>query len=284
MPSLFLVLFCGAILTMFRCHGRAQKSLEHTIASLISGIDREKQKEFRAFIKKLHERMPPTPKQQAKVPFDKSVVNFDKVLELLASADVVANVKATIEDLFVIEEFVGGAATVVRAHGAELQKKNNFKAYDYRATAAFHLFNAGKLLVALPDSSGFSSRMVNFLGDAYYQTRWCVGKVRRSSFRRNFVVVFSRSLSVFCRHLCRRCRSCSTAKARSRTWNWLTARCAAACTTGFPSRSTSSWDSTKTAPCGALSDRATSVRTRRERKDSRSQNRSLDDHIRSGPV
>ena len=76
--------------------------------------------------------------------------------------------------MFEIEEFVLGAVTVVRKHGAELQKKNNSKAHDYRATAAFHLFNTGKLLVELPDDSSPCSRVVNYLGDAYYLTRWCV--------------------------------------------------------------------------------------------------------------
>ena len=33
--------------------------------------------------------------------------------------------------------------------------------------------------------------MVNYLGDAYYLTRWCVGKVRRCFFRRKFVVGFA---------------------------------------------------------------------------------------------
>ena len=53
---------CGAILTMFRCHGRAQVALEHNIASTISNIDKPKQTEFRAFIKELYDRVPPPPK------------------------------------------------------------------------------------------------------------------------------------------------------------------------------------------------------------------------------
>ena len=177
---------------MFRCHGRAQVALDHKIASIISDIDKPKQTEFRAFIKQLYGRVPPPPKSEAKVP-DETSANFDELLDKLASAATVANIQATDvlkEVMFEIEEFVLGAVTAVRKHGAELQKKNNSKAHDYRATAAFHLFNTGKLLVELPGDSP-CSRMVNYLGDAYYLTRWCVGKVRRCSFRRNFVVTLA---------------------------------------------------------------------------------------------
>ena len=134
---------CGAILTMFRCHGCAQVALDHNIASIISNIDKPKQTEFRAFVKQHYDRVPPPPKSQAKVP-DDTFNNLDKLLGKLASAATVADIPAT-DDLkavmFEIEEFGLGAVAVVRKHGAELQKKNNPKAHDYRATAAFHLFN-----------------------------------------------------------------------------------------------------------------------------------------------
>ena len=123
---------------------------------------------------------------------DVTSANFgDKLLGNLASANIAAKIQQNdaTDVLFEIEEFVLGAVTVVRKHGADLQKKKNFQAYDYRATAAFHLFHTGKCLVELPDSTPCSC-MVKYLGDAYYLTRWCVGKVRRCSFRRNFVVGF----------------------------------------------------------------------------------------------
>ena len=178
---------------MFRCHGRPQVALEQKIAGIISDVDQDKRTEFRSLISQLHSRLPPRQKPEAKVKVpDETSVDFNKLLENLASAKIVANIQATdvlTDVIFKIEEFVLRAVTVVRKHGAELQKKNTSKAYDYRATAAFHLFHTGKLLVELPDDAP-CLRMVNYLGDAYYLTRWCVGKVRRCSFRRNFVVGF----------------------------------------------------------------------------------------------
>ena len=93
--------------------------------------------------------------------------HFGKLLSTLASAKIEQN-DAT-GALFEIEEFVFGTVQVVRKHGAELQKKMNFQAYDYRATAGFHLFHSDELLVEVHDST--PSRMVKYLGAAYYLTR-----------------------------------------------------------------------------------------------------------------
>ena len=104
---------CGAILTMFRCHGRAQVALEHNIASIISDIDKPKQSECRAFIKQLYDRVPPPPKPPLKVPDDTSN-NFGKLLGKLASAATVADIHTTevLEAAMCeIEMFVLGAVT-----------------------------------------------------------------------------------------------------------------------------------------------------------------------------
>ena len=173
---------------MVACRWRS--SIRLLVAGIISDVDTAKRTEFRAFIKQLYGRGPPRPKSEAKV-LDVTSANFGNLLGNLASANIAAKIQQNdaTDVLFEIEEFVLGAVTVVRKHGAGLQKKNNFQAYDYRATAAFHLFHTGKLLVELPDSTP-CSRMVKYLGDAYYLTRWCVDKVRRCSFQRNFVVGF----------------------------------------------------------------------------------------------
>ena len=158
--------FYSTIFTMFCCRGRPQAGLETTIHSILSSVDKAKKEEFRYFIKRLHGRVPPRPKPEAKVP-DETSANFDKLLNKLASANIAAKIqqKDATDILLGIEEFVLGAVTVVRKHGAELQKKMNIQAYDYRATAAFHLFHSSKLLVELPDTTP-CSRMVKYLGDA----------------------------------------------------------------------------------------------------------------------
>ena len=85
---------CGAILTMFRCPGRAQTALDYNIASIISNIDKPKQTECRAFIKQLYDRMPERQKPPLKVP-DDTFNNFDKLLGKLASAAAVGDIHST---------------------------------------------------------------------------------------------------------------------------------------------------------------------------------------------
>ena len=240
----------GAILTTLRRHGRAQVAVETKIAGIRSDLDAEKTAELDALVDKLKARVPPPPPKPpaAKVP-DETVMNFDKLIDNFASAATDADITGTNglgAVMMEIGEFVLGIVAVVRKHGAGLQQNNNRRAYDHRATAAFHLFTTDQLLVQVPDDSS-CPRMVNFLGDAYYHTQWRVHKVRLCSFRRTVVVGFSRSLTFICRHLCRRCSFFSTAAARSRTWTRRTAECTPACTTDFRSRSTSSWGSAKTA-------------------------------------
>ena len=240
----------GAILTTLRRHGRAQVAVETKIAGIRSDLDAEKTAELDALVDKLKARVPPPPPKPpaAKVP-DETVMNFDKLIDNFASLATDADITGTNglrAVMMEIGEFVLGIVAVVRKHGAGLQQNNNRRAYDHRATAAFHLFTTDQLLVQVPDDSS-CPRMVNFLGDAYYHTQWRVHKVRLCSFRRTVVVGFSRSLTFICRHLCRRCSFFSTAAARSRTWTRRTAECTPACTTDFRSRSTSSWGSAKTA-------------------------------------
>ena len=240
----------GKILTTLRRHGRAQVAVETKIAGIRSDLDADKNAELDALVDKLKARVPPPPPKPpaAKVP-DETVMNFDKLIDKFASTATDADITGTNglgAVMMEIGEFVLGIVAVVSKHGAGLQQKNNKRAYDHRATAAFHLFTTDQLLVQVPDDSS-CPRMVNFLGDAYYHTQWRVHKVRLCSFRRTVVVGFSRSLTFICRHLCRRCSFFSTAAARSRTWTRRTAECTPACTTDFRSRSTSSWGSAKTA-------------------------------------
>ena len=93
--------------------------------------------------------------------------HFDKLLSTLASAKIEQS-DAT-GALVEIDEFVVGTVRAVWTYGAELQKKRNFQAYDYRATAGFHLFHSDELLVEVHDNT--PSRMVKYLGAAYYLTR-----------------------------------------------------------------------------------------------------------------
>ena len=158
--------FYSAIFTMFHCRGRSQAALETAIHGIFTIVDQDKRTEFRSFITQLHGRLPPRSKPEPKVPVE-TYAHFGKLLNTLASAKVEQN-DAT-GALIEIDEFVVGTVQVVRTHGAELQKKRNFQVYDYRATAGFHLFHSGKLLVEVPDST--PSRMVKYLGDAYYLTR-----------------------------------------------------------------------------------------------------------------
>ena len=178
--------FCSAILTMFRCHGRPQVALEHKIHGIISDVDKGKQTEFRALINSLHGRAPPRPKPVVQL-LDGTSASFDKLLGNLASADMTAKVPklwCSPHVLPEIEAFGLGAVTVLRQHAASLQKKMNFQAYDLRATAACHLLTTGALLVQLPNHLSQFSRMVKYLGEAHYLTRWCVSKVRRYRFWR----------------------------------------------------------------------------------------------------
>ena len=173
---------------MLRCRCRAQVALETNIAAIRSDLDEDKKAEFGESIKKLKARAPRPPQPEANVSDDTSIY-LDKLIDKLPSAATGADIKCTdgLEAVMLaIEEFVLGAVAVVRKHGAGLQKKSNPRAYDYRATAAFHLFSNDLLLVQVPDDSSLS-RMVNFLGGAYYRTRWCVDKVRLCSFRRTFL-------------------------------------------------------------------------------------------------
>ena len=118
---------------------------------------------------------------------DGTSASFGKLLGNLASVDFASKVPK--EDaphvLPEIEAFVRGAVTVLRKHAASLQKKMNTQAYDFRATAACRLLNTIKPLLVekIPDVSRFS-RMVKYLGEAYYLTQWCVDKVRRYCFWR----------------------------------------------------------------------------------------------------
>ena len=160
-------------------------TLETKIAAISSNLDEDKKAEFDGLIKKLKARAPTPPQPEANVRDDTSI-NFDKLIIKLASAAGGADIKCTdgLEAVISeIDEFVLEAVEVVRKHGAGLQKKSNSKAYDHRATAAFHLLNTNKLLAQVPDDSS-RSHMVNFLGGAYYRTRWCVDKVRLCSFWR----------------------------------------------------------------------------------------------------
>ena len=173
---------------MLRCHCRAQVTLETNIAAISSNLDEDKKAEFRGRIKTLKARAPTPPQPEAKVPWYDRFTNLDQLIGKLAAATGVditcaSTLEAAISE---IEEFVLGVVEVVRKHGPGLQRKSNSNAYDHRATAAFHLFQTHKLLVQVPDDSS-SPRMVNFLGGAYYCTRWSVDKVRLCSFWRTFL-------------------------------------------------------------------------------------------------
>ena len=142
----------GKILTMLRCHCRAQVTLETNIAAISSNLDEDKKAEFGGFIKTLKARAPTPPQPEAKVQDDTSIY-LDKLIDKLPSAATGADIKCTdgLEAVMLaIEEFVLRAVAVVRKHGAGLQKKSNPRAYDYRATAAFHLFSTDLLLVEVP--------------------------------------------------------------------------------------------------------------------------------------
>ena len=163
-------------------------TLETNIAAISSNLDEDKKAEFGGFIKTLKARAPTPPQPEGKVPWYDRFMNLDQLIGNLAAATAVditcaSTLEAAISE---IEEFVLGAVEVVRKHGPGLQRKSNSKAYDHRATAAFHLFNTYKLLVQVPDDSS-CPRMVNFLGGAYYRTRWSVDKVRLCSFWRTFL-------------------------------------------------------------------------------------------------
>ena len=163
-------------------------ALETNIAAISSNLDESKKMELGGLIKKLKDRAPTFRQPKAMVP-DETFMKLDKLIGKLASAATGADLTCTdgLEAAFMeIEEFVLGAVEVVRKHGPGLQKKSNSNAYDHRATAAFHLLNTNKLLAQVPDDSS-CPRMVNFLGGAYYRTRWCVDKVWLCSFWRTFL-------------------------------------------------------------------------------------------------
>ena len=184
--------FYSAILTMFRCHGRPQVALESRIGGLMADVDSGKQAEFRALVSSLYGRAPSRQKPVVPVPGGTSA-SFDKLLGNLASADFASNVPKDDAPHILpeIEAFVLGAITVLRTQAASLQKNMNKKAYDFTATAACHLLNGTEPLLVenIPDAARFS-RMVKYVGEAYYLTRWCVGKVRRCCFWRSCVVGF----------------------------------------------------------------------------------------------
>ena len=66
--------------------------------------------------------------------------------------------KAATDALVVVSKFLAGTVTIVRENGTELQEKMNRAVCGYRATAGFHLFEKGSLLVPVP--AGTPSRMV----------------------------------------------------------------------------------------------------------------------------
>jgi len=167
---------------------RTQVTLETNIAAISSNLDEDKKAEMRGRIKTLKARAPAPSQPQAKVPWHDRSTNLDQLIgKLAAAAGVGITCASTLEAaISEIEEFVLGVVEVVRKHGPGLQRKSNSNAYDHRATAAFHLLQTYKLLVQVPDASS-SPRMVNFLGGAYYCTRWTVDKVRLCSFWRTFL-------------------------------------------------------------------------------------------------
>ena len=163
--------FYSAILTMFRCRGRTQAALETAVHGIFSSIDQGKGGEFKQLINQLHERLPARSRSEPKVPVETSD-HFDKLLTTLPSAKIEQlTEKDATGALVEIDKFVAGTVQVVRTYGAEFWKKRNIKAYDYRATAGFRLFHSGNLLLKVADST--PSRMVKYLGAAYYLTVVC---------------------------------------------------------------------------------------------------------------
>ena len=174
--------FYSAIFTMFRCRSCTQVARETAIYGILSSIDNGKGGEFKQLINQLHKRLPARSRSEPKVTVETSG-HLGNLLKTLASAEIEQlTEKAATGALIEIGKFVVGTVQVVRTYGADLQKKRNVKAYDYRATAGFHLFHSGNLLH--PVAGSMPSRMVEYLGAAYYLTRWCVRKVRRCSRRR----------------------------------------------------------------------------------------------------
>ena len=178
----------------------AQVVYQTLLASFVDDIDAEKRSELQAAAAKARERAvmanpppPPPPQQQEK----RAAPRFDELLPVLGwprSTTAVTNAD--------VDQFLSGAVSFVKEHGAELLKKANRKAYDARACAAFYLFRDDEVLAHRPLSDG--QRMVSYNDKTYYDTGWQIDKVGSCSVCLATVCVVTMSASslttaVFCR-------------------------------------------------------------------------------------
>ena len=150
--------FYSAIFTMFRCRSCTQVARETAIYGILSSIDNGKGGEFKQLINQLHKRLPARSRSEPKVTVETSG-HLGNLLKTLASAEIEQlTEKAATGALVVVSKFLAGTVTIVFENDTELQKKMNRAVYGYRATAGFHLFEKGSLLVPVP--AGTPSRVV----------------------------------------------------------------------------------------------------------------------------
>ena len=144
---------------MFRYNSSTQAALETKIAAISSNIDTDKGGELKKVIGLLQQRAPPRNDPALPLPVQ-APSYFGVLLFSLASADMaqLTTKKAATGALVVVSKFLAGTVTIVFENDTELQKKMNRAVYGYRATAGFHLFEKGSLLVPVP--AGTPSRVV----------------------------------------------------------------------------------------------------------------------------